>query len=114
MYVLGIDTGTQGTKTLVFDPGSQSSRNSLYSLASVGGVLLGFFLLAAAYGHFAAVWPAIDSEAAASDYSRFALLLPGLILATTGLIDIGEGMLTLEGDQRELIAGFISSRWMCF
>ncbi len=74
---------------MVFDLGNQSSRNSLYNLASVGGVLLGFFLLAAAYGHFAAVWPAIDSEAAASDYSRFALLLPGLILATTGLIDIG-------------------------
>jgi hypothetical protein len=74
---------------LAFDLDHQTSRNSLYSLASVGGVLLGFFLLMAAYGHFAAVWPAIDNGMSASGNSRFVLLLPGLILSTTGLINIG-------------------------
>lgn len=59
------------------------SPNSLHRLASVGGALLGLFLLAGAFGHFTAVWPAI-----ASDNNRFTLLLPGLMLTTTGLLNI--------------------------
>ena len=78
-----------GVKTLAFDSNQQASRNSLYSLASVGGTLLGFFLLMAAYGHFAAVWPVIDKGMSASDNNPLVLLSPGLILATTGLINLG-------------------------
>jgi hypothetical protein len=80
-------------KTLVSDSGNQLrnllSRNALYNLASGGGFLLGFFLLAAAYGHFSAVWPAIESATGSSGGGRFPLLLPGLLLAMTGLINIG-------------------------
>lgn len=79
---------------MVSDSGHQPARNSLprnslWGIASVGGLLLGFFLLAAAYGHFAAVWPTIDSGTAPSYKSRFSMLLPGLLLVITGLIDIG-------------------------
>lgn len=79
---------------MVSDPGKRPShisppRNSLWSLASGGGLLLGLFLLFAAYGHFTAVWPAIDSGTGSSGSSRFSLLLPGLFLVITGLIDIG-------------------------
>ena len=63
------------------------ARNSLYSLASVGGVLLGAFLLAGAYGHFEAVWPMIDSGA--DSKRRIALLLPGTVLLVTGLVNVG-------------------------
>ncbi|MFK8030488.1 MAG: hypothetical protein AB8G18_09635 [Gammaproteobacteria bacterium] len=65
-----------------------SSRNSLYSLAAAGGALLGLFLVGAAGGHFTAVWPAVGSGSELSAGSRFALLLPGLILALTGLVNI--------------------------
>lgn len=58
-------------------------------LASGGGLLLGIFLLFAAYGHFAAVLPTIESGTGPSGSTRFSLLLPGLFLVTTGLIDIG-------------------------
>ena len=78
---------------MVSDSGNQLrnslSRNSLYSLASGGGLLLGLFLLAAAYGHFTAVLPALENAADPLDSSRFYLLLPGLLLVTTGLINIG-------------------------
>ncbi len=65
------------------------ARNALYSLAAVGGVLLGLFLLAGASGHFIAVWPSLDSAVTPSLVNRFNLLKPGLILLTTGLINIG-------------------------
>ena len=73
----------------VSDPGSPSPRNSLYSLASVGGVLLGAFLLAGASGHFAAVWPVLAGETNLSADQRFSLVLPGVVLLASGLIDIG-------------------------
>jgi len=73
----------------VFNSVNQSTRNSLYSLASVGGALLGIFLIGGAYGHFAAVWPAADDAIHVADKNRFALLLPGLVLVVTGLINVG-------------------------
>jgi|GEM_PF-1754121 len=76
-------------KTLVSEIEHQLTRNALYRLASGGGLLLGLFLLGAAYGHFAAVWPVIDGSKDPSGSSRLSLLLPGLLLATTGLINIG-------------------------
>ncbi len=66
-----------------FDSVSHTPRNLLHRLASVGGALLGVFLVAGALGHFTAIWPAISS-----DGSRFDLLLPGLVLMTTGLFNI--------------------------
>ena len=69
-------------------PHDSSPRNALWRLASGGGVLLGCFLLLAAYGHFSAVWPSIQSDAGLSGSGRFSLLLPGLLLIITGLIDI--------------------------
>ena len=57
-------------------------------LASGGGLLLGAFLLLAAYGHFSAVWPAVEAAMGRSEDSRYSLLLPGLLLVFTGLINI--------------------------
>lgn len=74
---------------MVSDPETQPARNSLHRLASGGGVLLGVFLLTGAFGHFVAVWPAFNAGVIASDNSRVALLLPGLMLAATGLLNIG-------------------------
>lgn len=67
----------------------QPGFNALYRLASGGGFLLGLILLGAAFGHFAAVWPIIEGSENPSNSSRFSLLLPGLLLAATGLINIG-------------------------
>jgi hypothetical protein len=67
---------------------SPSAGNSLHRLASAGAILLGVFLLAGASGHFAAVWPTLQSGMTASGSGRLALLLPGLMLMTTGLINI--------------------------
>lgn len=64
-------------------------HNSLYRLASAGGMLLGFLLLFAAYGHFSAVWPVVGSDTGSAEDNRFALFLPGLLLVITGLVDIG-------------------------
>ena len=74
---------------MVADISNQVPRNALYPLASGGGVLLGLFLLGAAYGHFSAVWPVIAGSEAPPNSSRLSLLLPGLLLATIGLINIG-------------------------
>ncbi len=68
-------------------PEGLPTRNSLHSLASVFGVLLGAFLLAGAYGHFEAVWPIVDGGA--EPERRVALLLPGAVLLFTGLLNIG-------------------------
>lgn len=68
---------------------SHAPRNTLHSLVAVGGVLLGVFLLAGAYGHFAAIWPTLGDAARASLGERFGLLKPGLILLAAGLVDIG-------------------------
>ncbi len=68
-------------------PEHMPARNSLYSLASVGGVLLGAFLLAGAYGHFEAVWPIVGGDR--EPERRVALMLPGAVLLFTGLLNIG-------------------------
>ncbi len=71
-----------------FNASKSSPDNSLFRLTSVVGAFLGLSLLAAAYGHFAAVWPAIDAGSGESAKSRFLLLLPGLVLTINGLINI--------------------------
>lgn len=75
-------------------------KNSLYNVASVGGVLLGAFLLAGAYGHFAAVWPTVVEATAAG--RRVALLFPGTVLLVTGLINIALCMALWKGKRRPL------------
>ena len=64
---------------------SQPRRNHLHALAAVGGLVMGVFLLLGAYGHYAAVWPMLDAPL---DEGRFRLLLPGLMLALPGVINI--------------------------
>ncbi len=66
-----------------FESAGDVPRNLLHRLASIGGALLGAFLVAGALGHFTAIWPVLST-----DGSRFDLLLPGLMLMTTGLLDI--------------------------
>lgn len=78
-----------GGKTLAIDVDDQPTCNALYRIASVGGLLMGLFLMSAAYGHFVAVWPVIDGSSDSSQSSRLSLLLPGLLLVTTALINIG-------------------------
>lgn len=59
-------------------------RNLLFNLAAIGGVFLAFFLLLGAYGHLAAVLPAIGAESNMS----IGLLLPGLLLLATGILNV--------------------------
>ncbi len=66
-----------------------TGRNSLFRLAAAAGLLLGVFLLMGASGHFAAVGFGPGGELQGSFGKRFALVLPGLILAGTGLVNIG-------------------------
>ncbi|MFK7957336.1 MAG: hypothetical protein AB8B96_14660 [Lysobacterales bacterium] len=73
---------------MVSDPRNSAPRNSLYTLAAAAGALLGLLLLAAAFGHFAAVWPAIDENTTVSGTKRLLLLLPGLVLTVAGLINV--------------------------
>ena len=72
----------------VSDLVAQSARNALYQVAAGVGVLLGLLLLAGASGHFTAVWPALDPAATPSPRDRFALLLPGAILLTSGVVNV--------------------------
>ncbi len=62
------------------------TRNGLHILAAGGAVLVGAFLALGAFGHFEAVLPSINEGG--SDRSAFALLLPGIILASAGVISI--------------------------
>ncbi|MEL7297300.1 MAG: hypothetical protein AAGJ86_06535 [Pseudomonadota bacterium] len=64
---------------------SASERNALYHIAAVGGVVVGALLLAGAWGHFAAVWDRLIDPA----QSRLALLAPGILLLSTGVINLG-------------------------
>lgn len=64
-----------------------NSNNLLYRLAAIGGVLVGIFLLLGAYGHLAAVLPAISSESGGEIVQQFALLLPGLLLFVSGVLN---------------------------
>lgn len=86
----------------VFDSKKQSPRSALHALAAVGGVLIGFFLLAGAYGHYAAVGPVLDGAADPLPNDRFGLLLPVLMLALPGVIDIGVCRAVWAGKQWSL------------
>lgn len=72
----------------VSNPQRPPRRNSLNGLASVGGVLLGVFLLAGAFGHFASVWSTTDGQFGISSAPPFPLLFPGLLLLLSGSINI--------------------------
>ncbi len=72
----------------VSDLVGHSPRNALYPLAAVAGALLGALLLAGASGHFLAVLPSLDRVPALSLADRFALLLPGAILLSAGLVNL--------------------------
>ncbi len=63
-----------------------STRNGLHRLAAGGAVLVGTFLMMGAYGHIMAVLPVMQSGA--SDSGSFALSLPGVILATAGVLSV--------------------------
>ncbi|MFI2810039.1 hypothetical protein [Microbulbifer sp. JSM ZJ756] len=71
----------------VSSPSQETQRNSLYSLAAVGAVLLGILLTMGAYGHFAAVWEQMMSDETALP-RRLLLMLPGATLAGTAVLNI--------------------------
>ena len=87
----------------MWDSNQLSPNNSLYKLASVSGVLLGAFLLAGAYGHFAAVWPEVNDGIGSA--RRIALLFPGTVLLVTGLANIGSCMALWTGKRWPLLPG---------
>ena len=60
-------------------------RNDLYRIAAVWGVLVGALFLAGAGGHVVAIWLDLDHF---MQISTMILLLPSVLLATTGLINI--------------------------
>ena len=64
------------------------SRNGLNALAAAAAVLLGLFLLAGASGHLVATWPAM-SNGDLSTGQRVVLMLPGLILLTGAVVNLG-------------------------
>lgn len=78
------------------------NRNLLYNLAAIGGVFLAFFLLLGAYGHFAAVLPAMGSESNTSIGPELVLLLPGLLLLVTGILNVALCTFLWNGKQWSL------------
>ena len=66
---------------IIRTPSGSGMPNGLYRLAAAGAVLVGSFLLLGAYGHLDAVLPTEGDGV-------FRLLLPGLILAGIGLINL--------------------------
>lgn len=66
----------------------QSPRNALYPVAAVCGLLMGALLLAGAWGHFAATWTVLNGEPQPELRARLALMLPGVILLVTGMINV--------------------------
>jgi len=78
------------------------TRNALYSLAAAGAVLLGLFLLAGAGGHIVAVWPSLDAAANPTPGNPVTLLLPGGVLATTGVLNLGLSAPLWKGNRRAL------------
>ncbi|MEM6808833.1 MAG: hypothetical protein AAGA41_10205 [Pseudomonadota bacterium] len=66
----------------------QSPRNALYPVVAVCGVLMGTLLLAGAAGHFAATWPVLDGGPQPELRARLALMLPGVILLVSGMINV--------------------------
>ncbi|MEM7707369.1 MAG: hypothetical protein AAF358_17555 [Pseudomonadota bacterium] len=75
-------------------------KNSLYNVASVYGGLLGVFLIAGAFGHFAAIWPTvIDGQG--SD-RLVGLFFPGVLLLATGLLNSGSCIAFWAGKRRWL------------
>ncbi len=75
-------------------------RNSLHTLCAVGAVLVGTFLLMGAYGHLEAVLP-IEGDGA------FALVLPGLILASGGLVNLALCKWLWDGSERALSGALV-------
>lgn len=61
-------------------------RNALYRLAGVGSVLLGLLFLVGASGHLSETWPMVVADPPENRSLR--LLLPGLILALAGLLNV--------------------------
>ncbi|MEM1439637.1 MAG: hypothetical protein AAF545_00370 [Pseudomonadota bacterium] len=66
----------------------QSPRNALYPVAAVCGLLMGALLLAGAWGHFAATWPVLNGEPQPVLRERLAIMLPGVILLVSGMINV--------------------------
>lgn len=67
---------------------STDSDDGLAIVSAILGLLIGLFLLTAAYGHLSAVLPMTDSPSNPASSSLFKLLLPAIILTTTGLLNI--------------------------
>lgn len=61
-------------------------RNALYRLAGAGSALLGLLFLVGASGHLSATWPMVVADP--PENRSLWLLLPGLILAITGLFNV--------------------------
>ena len=61
------------------------SRNGLHILAAAGAMLVGVFLLIGAAGHLQAVLPSIRDG---SGDNALSLLLPGLLLAVAGALNV--------------------------
>lgn len=66
----------------------RTPRNGLYPMAAVCGLLMGALLLAGAWGHFTATWPALSGAAQPELSARLALLTPGVILLVSGLVNV--------------------------
>ena len=77
-----------------------NADNGLHKLTAVGAVLVGAFLLLGAAGHFRAVLPLIDADPDHAD--AFRLLLPGIILAASGLLSAALCKVLWEGRKRAL------------
>jgi hypothetical protein len=73
----------------VSDQARIAPHNSLHRIAAASGVLVGVFLLLGGYGHLVGVREALEAAIETPGESAFTLVLPGLLLIGTGLVDLG-------------------------
>ena len=72
----------------VSKPLIEPPHNGLYRIAGASGFLLGLLLLAGTSGHITAVWPMVTGEINVPVRRVLLLLLPGLILAISTLVNL--------------------------
>jgi len=72
---------------LVSNESTKTQSNLLYRLAALYGTLLGTLLILGAFGHIQGVWMRLIADSNLPISSKLPLLLPGVILAATGLLN---------------------------
>lgn len=75
----------------VSSPAAAIPSNGLYRIAALSSVFVGLFFCAGAYGHMAAAWSLMASNPELPTSQRLGLLIPGLLLTVTALVNLCSG-----------------------